>query len=410
MTQKSLPVIRFAVISLMIAAMIIPGIATAAKVISGGEQRRSMLELRRLSTFQQLAARISSGRFNWSTLPTALDESFEDQLAGRVAVTQSVNSVLALGLSHSTADEITIGRDGFWFRTGDSYDMLACASPAGIDETAADALEAAYVGLDHRLAAQGIRLYTLVVPNKAAVYPEGLPPHVASRCLERPYFAERMVQRLRADGMRIAFDLDWFRDYPAERLWDRRNYHWSTGGGMAYMSHEFSDGLLSDLGIEPATINWLTRRRSERIDIANRLGVIPMTYDYPYPGIPEAIRRVRNGVEVRGELGDYSAHVNASALSQVRFFDGRPDGPRAMLIGDSFSKRPDEYFARHFSETLVVQTNSMGSALGPGRFDAIIEQYHPDIVLFMFEQAKFEPILGSDRARSWISAFEPPRQ
>jgi hypothetical protein len=410
MTQKSLPFIRFAVIALMIAAMIIPGIATVAKVASGGEQRRSMLELRRLSTFQQLGARIASGRFDWSTLPGALDSSFEDQLAGRVAITQSVNSTLALGLSHSTADEITIGQDGFWFRTGDSYDMLACASPSGIDENAASALEAAYLGLDQRMAAQGIQLYMLIVPNKAAVYPEELPPHVASRCVERPYFAETMAQRLRADGVRIAFDLDWFRTYPAERLWDRRNYHWTTGGGMAFMSYQFSDGLLSDLDIEPATINWLTRRRSERIDIANRLGVFPMTYDYPYPGIPEAIRGVRNGVEARRVEGDYSAHVNASALSQLRFFEGRPDGLRAMLIGDSFSKRPDEYFARHFSETLVVQTNSMGSALEPGRFDAIIEQYHPDIVLFMFEQAKFEPINGSDRARSWISAFQPPRQ
>lgn len=410
MTQNSLPSIRFAVIFLMIAAMIIPGIATAAKVASGDEARRSALELRRLSTFQQLGARIGSGRFDWSTLPDALDNSFEDQLAGRVAVTQGVNSVLALGLSHSTADEITIGRDGFWFRTGDAYDMLACASPAGIDEVAASELEAAYAGLDQRMAAQGIRLYMLIVPNKAAVYPEGLPPHVAGRCTERPYYAESLAQRLRADGVRIAFDLDWFRTYPAERLWDRRNYHWTTGGGMAFMSHQFSEGLLSDLNIEPATINWLTRRRSERIDIANRLGVVPMTYDYPYPGVPEAIRRVRNGVAARGELGDYSAHVNASALSQIRFFEGRPEGPRAMLIGDSFSKRPDEYFARHFSETLVVQTNSMGSALVPGRFEALIEQYHPDIVVFMFEQAKFEPIIGSDRARSWISAFQPQPQ
>jgi hypothetical protein len=120
MTQKSLPSIRFAVIFLMIAAMIIPGIATAAKVASGDEARRSALELMRLSTLQQLGACIGSGRFDWSTLPDALDNSFEDQLAGRVAVTQGVNSVLALGLSHSTADEITIGRDGFWFRTGDA--------------------------------------------------------------------------------------------------------------------------------------------------------------------------------------------------------------------------------------------------------------------------------------------------
>lgn len=125
--------------------------------------------------------------------------------------------------------------------------------------------------------------------------------------------------------------------------------------------------------------------------------------------MPEGLDRIVNGVIARDRenLGNYARFMRGGELRSLRLTFGERETGRAMLIGDSFSRRADDYFARNFAETLIVQTNDMVRPLPPGIFDELIAQYDPEIVIFMFEQAKFEPVNGSERARDWISAFEP---
>ena len=401
---------RLLLIAAFATALAVPGAGTLLRVAAGGESARSALEMRRLSTFEQIGRLIVSGRIDWTALPDALDRAFADQLFGRVAITRHLNAALVYGFGHSTAEELDIGPEGHWFRTGAPlYDLLSCAAPTGIDHAASDRFIDAYSSLAVRLRAEGIESFLLIIPNKAAVYPQALPARLARYCTERPYHAEQVAERLRAAGAPAAFDLDWFQARDPALLWHHRNYHWSIAGARSFLHDQFRSGLLSDLGIGPSPINWLDRPRSEIVDLSNRMGVPQDRYEYPLPGLPERIGRPTDAETERARIGDYSRHFNPAALDRVRLFTSDRTSGRGLLIGDSFAKRLDDYAARHFAETMTVETGAMSTTLERGRFEALIRQYRPDYVIFVFEQAKFEPVTGSQRGRTWISAFERAR-
>ena len=403
-------IIRYALALAFILALALPGVATVWRVMSGDEAQSSEAENRRLARFAPIPARLADGRVTLTTLPAAVDSAFEDQLTVRMAMTRPLNSVLVHLFGQSTADEISIGPHRHWFRTGAApvFEILSCASPGGVDHEAADRLVEAYLGFDERMRAQGVEVALLIVPNKAAVYPQSLPPELAESCVDRPYFAESLAERMRAGGGRAEFDLDWFRERNPELIWDRRHYHFSTAAGRLFIQEQINNGALSFLGIEASPIEWLERRLVEDVDLDGRLGIYPQQFSTPFPSMPEQLERVRNGIRIRedGE-GNYAPLMSPGRLNALRIYDGGRAEGRALFIGDSFSRRSDEYFARNFAETLVVQTNDMNRRLGPGSYDRLVEQFQPDLVVFMFEQAKFEPVIGSARARHWITAWEP---
>lgn len=406
-------VIRYALALAFILALALPGAATGWRVMSGAEAGTSEAENRRLATFSSIPQRLAERRVTTQTLPTAIDTAFEDQLPVRMAMTRPLNSVLVHLFRQSTADEIAIGPQGHWFRTGAApvFEILSCASPDGVEQESADRLVDAYLGFHDRMQARGVETALMIVPNKAAVYPDALPPELAESCTERPYFAETLVERLRAGGGRANFDVDWFRERNPDLIWDRRHYHFSTAAGRLFVQHQINEGVLSFLEIEASPVELLERRLSEDVDLDGRLGIYPQQFSTAFPSMPEQLERIRNGIRVREDGdGNYAPLLSPGRLNALRIYDGTRESGRAIFVGDSFSRRSDEYFARNFAETLVVQTNDMNRRLGPGSYDRLVEMFQPDVIVFMFEQAKFEPVIGSARARHWITAWEPDQE
>jgi hypothetical protein len=396
-----------------ILALALPGAATGWRVMSGGEIATSEEENRRLATFAAIPTRMADGRIRIPTLPEAVDTAFEDQLTVRMALTRPLNSILVHLFGNSTAAEVAIGPRGHWFRTGAApvFEILSCANPDGIEQESADRLVDAYLGFDERMTAQSVETALLIVPNKAAVYPEALPPELAERCANRPYFAESLAERLRAGGANAVFDLDWFRERNPDLIWDRRHYHFSESAGRLFIHDQMTTGALSFLGIEASPLEQLERRNIEDVDLDGRLGIYPQQFSTPLLRMQPEIENIRNGIAIRDEDGvNYAPLFSPGRLNALRIYYGSRETGRAIFVGDSFSQRSRDYFARNFAETLYARTNDMNRRLGPGSYDRLVEMFQPDVIVFMFEQAKFEPVIGSARARHWITAWEPDQE
>lgn len=408
---KYLAIARFIFAAAFLAFLAVPGILTLGKVVTGAEVSSSQTENRRLDTFSAIPDQLARPNLGMEQLPGLVDTAFEDQLVIRMGLTRTLNSGLVHGFTRSTAAEMSIGPGRYWFRTGSPvFDLLSCVAPEGLNEAAYNELAENLTGFSQRMDTRGVRSAVLIVPNKAAIYPEQLPAELAERCVGRETPSARLARNLQARGVLISFDLDWFQSQDQPLLWDQRNYHWSTAGGRLYLRHELADGVLSGLGVRAGPIELLQDRElTEQVDVDGRLGVFPQEFSTPFPAMPEGLDRIVNGVIARDRenLGNYARFMRGGELRSLRLTFGERETGRAMLIGDSFSRRADDYFARNFAETLIVQTNDMVRPLPPGIFDELIAQYDPEIVIFMFEQAKFEPVNGSERARDWISAFEP---
>lgn len=320
-------------------------------------------------------------------------------------MTRWINSVLVNGFGHSTGAGVTIGEHGFWFQTeSPSYAHLACAAPDGLDQDFAAEFVDVYSDFQARWAAQGVPVYLIVIPKKSSVVPEYLPSFLRERCEGRPNPTEQIVDRLRARGAAVAYDLEWFRDQGVDRMFDRRSYHWDDGAGVRYFNYLFSDGLLSDTEIEPTPIGDDGRIWIDHVDLANKLGIGPLDYEMRRPRVRDRLRGNFDLNEWLAETGeDYTSHFDRRSFRSARFMRGRVGTGRALYFGDSFSKRPDNYFGLQMEESLILWTRNMRSDL---RMDSLIQDFHPDFVVLVFVESKVAVVLPEDPQSVW-SAFLP---
>lgn len=400
--------IRLAIAVIFLAALALPGAMVLARMASGTEADRSQSENRRLAQFATLFENLRDGEVPAAALAQRIDTAFYDQLPIRPRVTRWTNSVLVYGFHHATGVDVTLGEQGYWFRTETpSYAHLACAAPGGVDADYVTEFVDVQARFQARWAARGVPVYLIVIPKKSSVVPQFLPEFLRQRCETRPNPTELVVEQLRARGAAVAYDLDWFRDQGVETIFDRRSYHWDDGAGARYFQYLFAEGLLAQTGITPSPIEGDGRLWSAPIDLAAQLGIGPLEYSMHRPRLPERLQGVWNGVEWQAQSGeDFSRHFNRGAAQRVRFMQGREGTGRALYFGDSFSRRPDEYFARHMTQSMLLWTREVSDRLQPGRMDALIEDFHPAFVVLVVVESKLA-VVDPEQTRDLWSAFMP---
>jgi hypothetical protein len=258
---------------------------------------------------------------------------------------------------------------------------------------------------------RGIQTFLAIIPKKSTIDPSLLPGYLRERCIDSPDPASYAFERLSAQNVNVAYDVEWFRDTGIDTLFERRSYHWHVGGGMRYGEFLFNDGILSTLGQTGIIVDPNDSiEQPDFIDLAYRMGVGETEFTYMRPRYAESLTSVIDGQELRDAYGiDYSAFINRGALRRLRVTQGRESTGRALIFGDSFSSQISLYLARHFEESLVTRTNFMGRNLFAGQIDGLVDQFEPDYIILVMVESKFAPVDPEDGLNN-IEAFLPAGQ
>ncbi|WP_299736139.1 hypothetical protein [uncultured Roseobacter sp.] len=232
-----------------------------------------------------------------------------------------------------------VGRDGWLFTTEE------LVTPEG--QTQNIALAAGEVAAVHaELAARGITLIPVILPNKAEIYSEALgvvrPEKVKSR-------RQRFLQELAAEDIAALDATDTLlRTKETADAFMRSDTHWSPDGSRA-VAHLVAEWV-RDQGIPLAPATVTTRAEGRIAFDGDLLRFIPTGAFRPLMGPPqEHITRYTTTVETGGGL---------FGAVQVD----------AVLVGTSFSAREDWHFAGFLKQALSADViNFSQEGRGPFR-------------------------------------------
>jgi hypothetical protein len=207
-------------------------------------------------------------------------------------------------------DKALVGRDGWLFYGPGVHYLTQRPDERRAPSTATDAV-AAIVDLRDQLAARGIRLLVMPVPNKETVYPEKLTRRAAgmptSLCLD----TKEVLSRLKAADVEV---LDLFELFtagkargvgPSPPLYLARDSHWSPAG-VELAAQAVARRLLQQRWIKPGTVAYELRSSpTKRIgDILRMLKVPRLESDAVAETVPcSRVLRADTGEEYRDDAG-----------------------------------------------------------------------------------------------------------
>jgi hypothetical protein len=250
-------------------------------------------------------------------------------------------------------DKAVIARDGwFFYKPGLNYMLARPERPMPANATN-DPL-VAIVDFRNQLAARGIQLVVMPVPNKESIYPDRLTSRAATRPGVRAPRTQELLDKLRAAGIEV---IDLFRafsearQHPGSSLYLAQDTHWSPAG--VDLAAKTVARRLIELGwARPGQLDYRQRPVSVR-----RLGDIVRMMQVPLIERrvnPETVSCVQ---VTRSELGE---------LYQ--------DSPQAeiLVLGDSFTRiyQQDEpgaagfiaHLAKELKQPLMALVNDGGGS------------------------------------------------
>ncbi|MHB1037599.1 MAG: alginate O-acetyltransferase AlgX-related protein [Pirellulales bacterium] len=221
-------------------------------------------------------------------------------------------------LLKNAGDKALVGRDG-WFFYKPGVEYLTQRQPPVAAAGAPDDPLAAIVAFRDQLAARGIRLLVVPVPNKESVYPEMLSPRAAQTEVAVCSETRALLSRLKASGVEV---VDLFALFAATKrasaspaLYLAQDTHWSPAG--AELTARFIARQLTDRGwIGPGSAEYgQSESRFRRLGDVLRMLRVPQIERYIEP---EEILATR-------VLG------HAAGVSAARESDSQ-----VLVLGDSF--------------------------------------------------------------------------
>jgi alginate O-acetyltransferase complex protein AlgJ len=304
---------------------------------------------------------------NWLGFARAFTAYFDDHFGfrGTLITLQAILKVELLGVS--TSPDVLIGKEGWLYYTGEkSMENYRGELPFATGEL--EAWLRYFKGYNAWLARRGILFLVVIVPDKQTVYPEFLPDSIrkvtARTRLDDFTAAMKTESNIGVLDLRSALQAAKVR---YSEVYHRTDTHWSDAGVYAAYREILPQIEKKYPAVRPLPYIEPLRNGDYRAgDLAKMLGLGRVWKEVPqqrasslvYTGMPE------------GDL-----HVRGSG----------PAGSRLATFGDSFLLPLVDYLALHFDETVAF------AGLKP----ALIEQFHPDIVLFEMVERKLNvPITG----------------
>jgi alginate O-acetyltransferase complex protein AlgJ len=310
-----------------------------------------------------------AGSTNWFDFAHAFTAYFDDHFGfrGTLITAQALLKVNLIGVS--TSPDILIGKNGWLYYTGEkSMENYRGELPFATGEL--EAWLRYFGGYNAWLARRGILFLVVIVPDKQTVYPEFLPGSI-----------RKVTARTRLDDFTAAMKaepnvcvLDLRSALQAAKgghseVYHRTDTHWSTAGVYAAYREILPQIERKYPAVRPLpNIEPLRSGDYRAGDLAKMLGLGRVWKELPQQPASSL---------VYAEMPEGDLHVRGPG----------PASSRLAAFGDSFLLPLVDYLAPHFDETIA----SRFAGLKP----ALIEQFHPDIVLFEMVERKLNvPING----------------
>jgi alginate O-acetyltransferase complex protein AlgJ len=274
----------------------------------------------------------------------------------------------AAGLATRRRAKVLVGEDGWLFLQNDSNDVIGQhTGRVSLSKRQRNDWSALIRGRMELAGECGCIWLCSIVPDKEAVYPEFLPPHVTP-AQRRPVH----------DILDIAAGLRAPLTYPLKELRAAKNdpraamtgglpvysptgTHWTKVG--AFVVYEATCRALQDAGVDVSMLSWNAigfRPFTEQGDLGEKL-------EPPRTG-PNVRARVRQ----RGSRVVFDNRVIGHGMTMV-FERDDGAGARAVVFGESFTNGLVIFLRESFRRLVFVWTSTMPRE--------ILEQERPDVVL-----------------------------
>jgi len=306
---------------------------------------------------------------NWFDFAHTFTAYFDDHFGFRstLITAQALLKVKLFGVS--TSPDILIGKEGWLYYTGEK----SMENYRGVLPFASGELEAwlrYFKGYDAWLARRGILFLVTIVPDKQTVYPEFLPGSI--RTVTARTRLDDLTAAMKAESNVCVLDLRSSLEAAKGRhseIYHRTDTHWSAAGVYAAYREILPQIERKYPAVRPLPYIEPLRSGDYRAgDLAKMLGLGRVWKELPQQPASSLVYT---------QLPEGDLHVRGSG----------PAGSRLATFGDSFLLPLAGYLALHFDETIA----SRFAGIKP----ALIEQFHPDIVLFEMVERKLNvPITG----------------
>lgn len=287
------------------------------------------------------------------------------------------------GLHQSPLPEkVVVGKQG-WFFLGDSYNNVV-KQHRGLMPLSADSAQIIANHLAQRqaeLARQGIRLYVLIAPDSHSIYPEFLPDRVAHTT--QPTRLDVLRKFVQTETRVPFIDLrDTLRAAKkGEVVYYQTDTHWNDFGslvGAAAILNRIRRDVPTLRPVQSSDFS-ITKMRGGSGDLVRMMALDirdPLFYEIkPSPAVL---------ARQTAEIPNTETGPRATGFPSTRFVGptrppdrgslNRPNAPKLLFIGDSFSHSMMPFLAGYFRESYFVRSSFLTPAL--------VQQEKPDVVVF----------------------------
>jgi alginate O-acetyltransferase complex protein AlgJ len=305
-------------------------------------------------------------------LPQLVDSYVADHFGFRSALIRlhTYASVFVLGVSPSPSVAVMIGRDGWFYYTGD--DALAYIEGRNLlSDTEVAAWRSALRQRSQWLARQGIPYLVVFAPDKPTIYPEFLPRWV----------------RPSSKGNRLDQILAAMKGYPEVDVLDLRptlldakrharvylvtDTHWnSVGAYAAYhaIMSRVAERIPRSAPIPFSEFNlvWGKLPGGDLADMLDLQGLVSEAIPWTVPKRTSAVRTLA--------VGEYAPPGRwPKGREPIVTECPQADVPRVVVLRDSFATALVPYLSEHFGRAVYLWTPTIDPA--------VIEAEHPNLVI-----------------------------
>ncbi|WP_169055216.1 hypothetical protein [Azospirillum sp. TSH100] len=308
----------------------------------------------------------------FSVLPQRFEAWLKDHFGFRNDLVLANNLIRVKLFGQSSSPLVVLGRKGWLFYTGEH----ALEQTRGLDRFTPEELDRWIDVMERRqawLAARGIPMLVVAIPNKERVYLEDLPAwatqvnpesrmaQIARRLAERhsPLLFKDMTADLIAakKDMKVYFQADthWTIE-AAFTIGYQRIMEW-----IKTVRPDFTPLTLADMKLTRAM------RKGADLDLARMLGLAAVYQEeevrYDFAGQPK-LRSADTSMP--------------NGIVQTILRADRPAAPSVVWFRDSFTISLIPYIAESFREAVITEHKGL-------RFDKrLIEEHKPDVVVYQF--------------------------
>lgn len=306
---------------------------------------------------------------SWTRFPSATEDWYAERFGLRNELLHAQHWLKLEVFDETPVERVVIG-PGDWLFTN-SADALDCNR--GTRPFSAQELREWRESLTARrdwLASKGIDYALVLVPGKAAVYPEHVPPQYERR---GPSRREQFLEELRRDSDLLVIDLlpalqaERDNDTPESHVFYPLGMHWTARGALVANAAIVQSLPERHRGRAPETREQMDVRSSPGGDDFSHQFLVQGRFEQKEFYYSPAVERPARFVTASSSKADFDLPTWVSSETQLR---------RALVLRDSFGNMVLPFLAQQFSHLNEVTSLNFSPAL--------VEQLQPDIVIELF--------------------------